>query len=291
MVLKLSKKKYNSKIKIYYQDELNYGLAEEIIEGIWLNKGLKQSKVRCELIKDSIKGNVYRMEFDNCVYYLKSYAHRRFNKIFKNNFRPMEAVRYFKKGIKLMNADIEIAEPALGLTWRRNMFIVDSIFVTKEAPGLDLYTFLEKTNKCDKKLREKAIRKMALLWSKLINNNFHHQDPSFRNFMFFVKKEKVQIKFIDLDNIHLLPFLSSKTVLENLAKLRARQITYFDQTNTRALSQSEINIFFEEFIKNCHRKFNIDELQDTVNSRVIKRLIRFNKRDLIFKDNVLHQYL
>lgn len=288
MGLKLKRKKYNSKIQIYYQDEVNYGLAEELMDYVWSNKGLKQHKENFELIKDDVKkGKVYRMKFDDQVYYVKCYAHRKLKKVIKNIFRPVEAVKCFKIGIKLLNADIAVAEPVLGLTCRRSLFLVDSIFVAKEVPGVDLHAYLERNKTYDKELRENIIREMALLWSKLVNHNFLHHDPWLGNFMFDPKQKIIQIKLIDIDNIYSLPFLPQNILIKNLARLRSKQLYEFSKNNNKALTQDEINIFLEEFIQRCHRKLKTDKLQESANFHTIKRLIKHHNQNLILGDNIL----
>ncbi len=92
-----------------------------------------QKKGNFDLIKHD-RCNVYKLKYNDCIYYLKSYMHRKLTKILKNFFRPVEAIRIFQKSMKLIEADIPVAEPVMGLT-RRSFFLVDSIFVSKEVPG------------------------------------------------------------------------------------------------------------------------------------------------------------
>lgn len=254
-MLKLNRKQYNAKMQIYFQDKLNLRLAEEIIHYVWLNTGMQQTSEDFELIQDT-KANVYRMKFDNQIYYVKSYAYRNMTKILKNFFRPVEAVKCYKTGIKLIDADIAIAKPVLALTWKRNFFITDSIFVTKEVPGVTLHTYMFKKDKCSdmKLLRKQIIKKMAMISSKLVNHNLVHLDPWLGNFMVYDKQGDIHIKLIDIDNIYALPFLPFKMLLtKNLVRLR-RKLLFF-------LNKDEINVFLEEFMKNSSKKLNIDVLR------------------------------
>lgn len=284
MGTKLDKKRYNDKIKIYYQDDSYFSLAEEIISFIWLKNN--KSIISYELIKDD-KGKVYKIEYNNQTYYLKSYSYRNFKKNIKNIFRSSEAVRYFKLAIKLISADITVTEPVLGLTLRRNLFMIDSIFVMKEVPGVDLHTYLFKSDKCNKIIRRKTINKFALIWGKLINNNFLHQDPCLRNFMINLKQGEVQIKLIDIDNIYLLPIFPKKMLMKNLAKLRSRQLTDFKKTNTEPLNQVEVNTFLKEFKKNCKKEIEISSLFNAISIETVKRLIKYDRKNIILEDKTL----
>lgn len=240
----LLKTNYNSEIKIYHQGNLPCDLAQKTIDFIWLNNNLSSNNDDFKLIQES-KAKVYRLKFNDDIYYIKSYAFRSPLKIFKNLFRPVEALRCFKTAIQLNNAHLAVFEPVLALTKRRNILSTDSIFITKEVPGLDLRTYLFSNNNMnDLELREKIIKKIAFIWSSLINYNFVHLDPCLNNLIVSSPiKEDLQIQIIDVDNMYRLPFLPKKLVLlKNLARLRNR---------FRAFSPNdfEIDLFIKEFCK------------------------------------------
>lgn len=243
---RLLMKNYNSEIKIYYKDSLPYSLAQEIINFKWTNQHHSAESSRFELVQET-KAKVYRFNFNNEVYYMKSYAFRSISKIIKNLFRPIEAVRCFKMAISLSNAHFAVAEPVLALTRSKNMFFSESIFVTKEVPGVDLYTYLfSNDNINDLELRKKIIKKIALLWSNLTNHNIVHLDPGLDNLIVSPTKEDIQIQLIDIDNMYSLPFLPKRLLLiKNLSRLSSR-FGAFDA------NELETNVFIQEFCKRCY---------------------------------------
>lgn len=249
--VQLNKRQYNSKIQIYYEGgNLNYDLAKEIIRYVWLNQ--QGGKGKFELIQDT-KADVYKLEYHHRIYYVKSYKFRSAGKILKNLFRPVEAVRYFETALKLLQFDIATAKPVLALTCQKNFFLVDSIFVLEEVPGADLSTYLDQFS--NEEARQLIIKKLAVIWGKLINHKFLHLDPRLVNFIICNKTDDIHIRLIDIDSIAVLPFLPFKMILvKNLTRLNRRLLSEF--------STIEINLFFEEFIKNCQKEVEIGILQE-----------------------------
>ena len=126
-----------------------------------------------------------------------------------------------------------------------------------------------------------------LLWSKLINNKFLHQDPGLNNFMIDIK-EDIEIKLIDIDNIYQLPVLPERLILKNLAKLRSRQITDFNKTDTKPLSQKEVSAFLVKFKNYCNRIIKSPSFLEDINIEAIRRLIKYNSKDIVFEDENLY---
>lgn len=245
MNTKLHSEQYNSAIKIYYQDDLPHKLAEKIIECVWINPDQLKQEEDFKLIQET-KARVFRMKLGNQTYYLKCYAYRNSSKVIKNMLRPVDALKCFKIGMRLLHADIATAKPVLALTMRRNAWLVDSIFVTPEVPGMDLYTYLS-NNSSDPKLRTTLIKKIAVIWSKLVNHSLVHLDPWLGNFMIYPQENDLQLELIDIDNIYSLPYLPQKLlVMKNLSKLKGKQ------ANSFAATQAEIDLFLEEFRPRCN---------------------------------------
>jgi len=258
LVSGLNQKKYSSAISIYYRGDLDFKLAEAIIEYVWLNKGDRHN---FQLIKQD-KAKVYKMNFNACDYYLKSYAHRSVTKILKNFFRPVEAVRIFKTGIKLINADIAIANPVMALTCKKNLFITDSIFVMEKVPGVELYTYLLKFAQYSENFKINIIKKIALLWSRLVCHKFIHLDPGLRNLMIYPKEGDFQIKLIDIDNIYPMSYVPIKLILmKNLSRLRRIMLSDVSSTKIKALTSLEFSMFFFSFIKDCKGMVEFDGLK------------------------------
>lgn len=243
MRTQLAKTEYDSKITIYYQDTLPYELAEEIIQSLWINKS-QQLNENFKLVQET-KAKVYKLTFDNQVYYLKSYSPRNTSKILKNLFRPIEAIRCFQTDLKLNNANIPAAKPVLAITRKVNYFLVDSIFVTREVPGIDLFTYMTTYNFNNTEVRKKIMKSLAIIWSDLINNNFLHIDPGLNNLIIQPEKKEVQLKLIDIDAIYSLPFIPKKLIIiKNLLRLKQRM-------NFFAATKAESNLFITHFLKRC----------------------------------------
>ncbi|WP_312336598.1 lipopolysaccharide kinase InaA family protein [Anaerospora hongkongensis] len=239
------KKKYDSNINVYYQDILPSELAERIINYIWLNKQDPQNDEKFQLVQNT-KADVFALQYDNETYYLKSYSFRTTSKIFKNFFRPVEAIRCFQTAVKLKKANIPAAEPILALTKNVNFLVVDSIFVTREVRGVDLHTYLLNNTPDNSQLREKIIKKLAIIWSELINHSFVHLDPGLNNLIVASGKTSIQLNLIDIDAIYSLPYLPKRLLLiKNLQRLKQRMKNFSATTN-------EFNLFITEFLNRCH---------------------------------------
>ncbi len=243
----LKQKKYNSEINLYYQNDLYYELAEEIIRFVWLNQASSEDVEKFDLIRD-IRSKVYKLKFENEIYYLKSYTPQNMSKIVKNYFRPADAVRYFQTSIRINQAGMAVAQPILALTRKRGFHPADSIFVTREVPGVDLSTYLMGDAQYDPELRKKIITQLALIYSKLVSHNLAHQDPCLRNFIIHPgqKEKDFQLQLIDVDNIYFMPLLPRKLLLrKNLKKLKWELgVTNF------SVPQSEIDLFLDEIRMN-----------------------------------------
>lgn len=241
MDLKIATEKYSPEINIHYEKLLPYDLAQEIINFIWFNSE-STTNVDFELIQET-KAKVYKFNFKNQTYYLKSYSSRKISKVLKNFLRPAEALRFFQTELKLIHANIPVAPPVLAITKKINFFLVDSIFVTREVPGVDLQTFL-RNNKDNVDLRTKLIKQMAYIWSNLINHHFLHLDPWLGNFIVSAEKGGIRVKLIDIDSIYAMP-LVPKTILivKNLERLHRKLLGVG--------SNNERNLFINEFFKQC----------------------------------------
>ena len=242
----LNRQEYNSEISLYYQEELPYELAEAISRHVWLGLSSAAEAENFELIRD-IRSKVYRMKFQGEVYYLKSYTPRDTSKIIKNFFRPADAVRYFQVAAKLSAAGVPIAQPVLALTKKTGFRSADSIFVTREVPGKDLYAYLLQGAQDDPEQRKKMVNQFAFMWSRLINLNLVHQDPWLGNFIIHFGEEKndFQIALIDVDNIYFIPLLPRKLFW----LLNVKRLHYKLGRVNFAVSQSEINVFLEQLNK------------------------------------------
>lgn len=249
MVMAFNRQEYSPEINLYYQDELPHELAEAIIRHAWFGLSTAAEAENFELIRN-IRSKVYKMKFQGEVYYLKSYTPRDTSKIIKNFFRPVDAVRYFQITAKLRAAGVPIAQPILALTKKTGFRSADSIFVTREVSGMDLYDYLLQGAQDDSEQRKKMVIQFAFMWSRLINLSLVHQDPWLGNFIIHFDKDKddFQIQLIDVDNIYFIPLLPRKLFW----LLNVKRLHYKLGRVNFPVSQSEIQLFLDkldEFMK------------------------------------------
>jgi hypothetical protein len=249
MGLVLERKEYTPEISLYYQNDLPCELAEAIIRFVWLDQELSKDSVKFELVRD-LRSKVYKMRFQDETYYLKSYTPQNVGKIVKNFFRPADAVRYFQTSTKISRAGLIVAQPVLALTQKRGIYTAESIFVTREVPGVDLHTYFIQEALQDQELRTRMINQLVLIWRKLVNGNLVHQDPCLGNFIVLPEKKgkDFQLALIDVDNIYYRPLLPRKLiVLKNLKKLKQALMAMAIADIT--VPQPEIVLFWDEFMK------------------------------------------
>ncbi|WP_284707916.1 lipopolysaccharide kinase InaA family protein [Sporomusa sphaeroides] len=187
------------------------------------------------------------MKFQGDTYYLKCYRPQGMSKIMKNFFRPADAVRYFKIADKLGQAGISIAPPVLALTRRTSLRPADSIFVTREVPGTELYNYLLEGAQHDPEQRKQMVIQFAFMWSKLIRLNLVHLDPWLGNFMVNPgqKAGDIHIELIDVDNIYPRPLLPRKL----LWLLNVKRLNYKLERVNFPVTQAETELFLAELDK------------------------------------------
>lgn len=280
--MNLKEHNYNSKIKVYNNKDKITELANFLIEFVYFDN--LKNKIKIETIKDNYKGCVYRIEFKNENYFVKVYSYDKFKKIIKNLFRPVRSVRILKTISKLQENNIPVIEPSLGVVNKRSFLKKDSIFVSKEFEGVNLREYIEKEN-LTKKERIEIIKKMGCLWGKLLNNNFIHQDPGLKNFMYNKKNKKIVL--IDLDNIYYSPITIRRFLFESLARFYDFSISDFRKSNNKYLDSKERKLFLKYFLKNYKLDMPLKDFIYKINDLVIKRLIRSNKLDLLDKDDLI----
>lgn len=282
----LSKKKFDSKIDIYYQEDLNYSFAQAIINYIWFNKDSEGYKF--ELIKDDKSGiNVYRLCYNKKVYYIKSYFHRKFIKTIKNLFRPAEAVRYLLITNKLNAVNIPSFEPLLALTYKRSIFIVDSIFVMKEVKGISFADYL-KSNQFEKEEKEELTKKFGQIWGRLFRFNFLHKDPSPVNFIVNTNKKHMGVNLIDVDNIYKVPFLPKLFKIRSLAVFEHKTLIDIMKNNKQGFTYQGCMIFYKELIKNYKRSIMLEKFISQAFKELFKRILRKNDFYLICENEYLY---
>ena len=246
----LTYQKYDSDICLYYQDQLPQALAEAIISHIW--RGCPPpAGTTFELLKAE-RTKVYKMSFHNECYYLKCYTPQSMSKIIKNFFRPADAVRYFQLSYHLQQTGVAVAQSVLALTKKNGLLRADSILVTKEVPGTDLYSYLLQGAQHDSQQRTEIVKQFAFIWSRLIKLKLVHLDCWLGNFIASpgTRAESVQVSLIDVDNIYPRPLLPQKILwLMNVKRLKYKlgKIQF-------PIAPAEESLFLRELNKFLHTR-------------------------------------
>lgn len=280
VLLGLKKEKYNKRIKIYYYSRFPENVIKKVIR-VFRKENLAGN---CVLVRDRQGRQVFKFVVNRQVYYLKVFKYRKAKKVIKNLFRSEEAVRSLKKIYKLSTVGIPIVEPAAAITFRRGLFIYDSVLITKEHKSMTLWEYILKEN-TSQILKEKIIRNMGKLWSDLFNNNFIHKDYNLANFM--IDTANHMLFLADIDNIYSTPILMEKLIIRNLAKFYARLLVDFVGHDLELLSYEERDLFFKEFLRDYKKDIEFKEFVNEVNKGTIKRLIEKGRKDLISYDKWL----
>lgn len=244
--MELKRRKYTPEVNLYYQDDVSDELVEAIIRFVWLKQASDEEMNNFELVQN-IRSQVYKMQFRNEIYYVKSYTPQNLSKIVKNFFRPADAVRYFRTAIRLSQAGVPIAQPVLALTRKTGFHPPDSIYVTREVPGINLWTYLCQGVRSDLEQRKKMVSQFAFMWSRLIKLRLVHQDPQLGNYIasFGATEKDIQVNMIDVDNIYFIPLLPRKIFWI----LNVRRMSKKLQVMNFPVTQAETDLFLTELDK------------------------------------------
>lgn len=287
--MKLKKKAWEDRVKVYYRDKLNEKLVEKIINFL---KGKDVNGIsKLEVVKTSQGRWVCKLKINNNKYYIKKYFYRKSGKKIKNIFRPSEALRAFRTSHQLLAVDIPVVRPVLAAVYRQNLLTVDSILVTKDFGGRDLQDFFA-SGDYNKELKEEVITKTAYLWAQVYKNNFLNGDPNLASILVRYRQGDLELALIDVDNIRCYPFLPWKMIVKNLIDFNAHTYSGLYKLDGNKLTCEDRLIFLKNFI-NYYDKNGIEQqsLITQIKQKTIERLIEWDKRDLIINNESLNELL
>lgn len=265
----MGKYSLENNILLYYDNKDYIGMASKIIEFIWNDQ---KNDISFELVQDTHKSEVYKFNYDDNAYYLKYYTPIRYDKIIKNQFREVEALRHYNTAKGLHSADILTVIPVLALVKENNFFYKESVFVMEEVKGNTLENYVKK-NRPGKTFREEIIKQLADLYAKLANYRILHQDPAFYNFMIREKHtESIELVVIDVDNIYKLPVFPKKAIVYNLVKLYTMFSYDLHQQKLPGINREDINLFISRFIELCNHPLQANRLVDITLKKSAKKL-------------------
>lgn len=241
------------------------------------------------LIDKSTGRRVFKLEFGNKSYYIKKYSYRKVSKRIKNLFRPSEAFRAFKKCKQLLAAEVSVVKPVLAITYRHDIWTVDSLFITEDFQGMNLRDYLAYED-YSLELKREIIKRLAEFWFELYQLKFLNGDPNIVNILIRFNQEKFELGLVDVDNIKKLPFIPWKMVIKNLIKFTAHTYSNLDGFGRDKLDYEDRMLFFKEFFSYFNHQEDIDELIDYINQKTVEKLIDWDKKELIISDKKLSDF-
>lgn len=216
--MELRKEKYTKNIKVKYMDTL----IDEIVEDM-LGFLCNNDESNLCLVKVKRDTKVYKYKHDNQTYYIKAYLHKK--KKLKNYFR-YKAFRNIKITKSLMDNEIPVFKPYISISYKNFPSPNRSLFITREFKGVSATEFLLDNHE-NTELKNKFIKDMAYICSKMYNNGFVQGDPNLDNIMVKLhsnegrEQSELDIVLVDVDGIKKWPFLTENMVIKNLAKFNA----------------------------------------------------------------------
>ncbi len=219
--MKFKKVCLNKSIKVGYRETLNTEIAG--IASSLFNENISTkltSSYKLEFIKARHNCKTYILTRGDEVYYIKKFFEQSLRKKVLNLFRTTKAFRCYAISYKLAAIKIAVAEPVMFLTCSKRIIEKESIFITKKAAGIGAGTFLLSQNiPLDEK--EEAVKQLFRFLGYLHKKRFKHGDPCLPNYIIDHQKDNDIITFIDLDQVHRMPYMPKLLAFHSLAKLNA----------------------------------------------------------------------
>lgn len=282
-IMQLQKEKYTKEIKILYVDNLIEEILEKMVDFI-----SNHDTRNLTLIKVKKETKVYKFKYNNHIYYIKAYLHKK--KKLKNYFR-YKAFRNIKITKSLIESGIPVFTPYLSISYRNLPFPNNSLFITEEFEGINASDFLLE-NYGNLELKKRFIEKIAYIWSKLYKNGFIQGDPNLDNVMVRTnynkekgQKEEMDIVLVDVDSIRKWPLILDNMVIKNLAKFNSLTIRNLSKYNKTLISCEDRKFFLEEFLKHYKTIKNIDFFKEEIKKKTIEKLKKWNKENLINRND------
>lgn len=301
-ILIINKKQDNSKIKAYYQDELNYGLAEEIIKYFWLSKKPQHNNDNLELINDDSyhsfkpqlikrkkKCETYILEYNDETFFIKRYFSVSLDKKLLNITRRAKAHKCLLYSDRLSTAGFNVAEPVFALIYKNGSLGKESVFVMKKYPGINFREYLNSYDPNIKK--EEAILSFAATIGNFYKNGFIHGDPNLENFIINEVNGQYTFGFIDIDEIYRRA-PSKKAVLKSIGKLCSFVYCSLNDSNQSILNSEEKMMFYlSEILKSYNPRITIDYARRIVIKQAVRVFIHWNNGSIIENYNLFKKYI
>lgn len=285
--MKFSIKRYDNRINIYSNKEIKDNLLEISISLLCNDNYYKKSFI--EEVKSDKGRQVFRLDLNNKIYYLKKYSYRRISKRVKNLFRSAEGVRAYQIAQKLLTLDIPVVKAIAAITYRSNIWTVDSIFITEGFLGVDLQEYLANGD-YDQRLKENVIKEAAKLWARLYKTNFLNGDPNLPGILIRIKEDNIKLSLVDMDNFKEYSSLSWKKIIKNLIDFNAHSYSGLDKLGGKRLNTNDRILFFKELIKEYGVEIDVDKTIAYIREKTIERLIEWGREEVVTDINQIDSY-
>jgi ribosomal protein L30E len=163
-----------AKVKTYYFKIFDEELTQ-IAATLFDNEHVQPQSDELKQITYYCTRQVYRLKWGDEIYYLKKFVTPFLIKKLKNVIRLSKAVASMRKAWGLMEHNFEVAEPVAALTYQKNLFHKESIYITKNYSGSSLKEFLLSDASIEAK--KKALWDFSTLLGDFYKYGYFHRDP------------------------------------------------------------------------------------------------------------------
>ncbi len=230
---------------------------------------------------------VYRITCCSEIYYVKKYINRDVIKVIQDLFRTQRAIKSMLTYWQLKRRKIPTYQQLFALVDKRRIFNRPSVVVSKECKGKTIKQLLKEDIS---EVRKSEIIEMLInLYAKMLKANIYHHDPNLSNFIL----ENGELKLIDLDDVKVLPYISSRLLKKNLKKFnKILFLVYSRQKNGNInFNNSDREYIIQEIIKRYDPDISVDKLIKYLDRKTkiplfeVKSLVKSNDANLLKKSS------
>lgn len=225
--MKFISRKITPEIKLYYLgEEPDWGLVKKVSR-------IFDGSV--EPFKTKHRHQVYLLEHNSEVYYVKKFSPPTIEQSLSYRFRQSKAVSCIHIANRLQVSGFKTIEPVFALNFQKNVKHV-SLLVTKKIKGINLLEFFN--NNIDNHKKE-VMNCLVSTLGLFYKNGFLHYDPILTNFMIDPEKEPEEIIFLDFESITHRRWVSNKRTFDVFSKFNYIFYSFLISQNNERLYSLE----------------------------------------------------
>jgi hypothetical protein len=258
-ICKLKLGNYN----LFFINRLQKDLAVAVINFVCCQK--ISNSAQFTVCQRKQKADLVIVHWENCSYYIKHYKNRNFKSIIRNILRPVS--RYMKMSCSLLQAGIPVAEPVMAVSFKRNLFVSEGIFVMKEVQGKTLEEYLNSKQE-NEELKE-VIKQLGIIWGKLYKYRYFHADPNTGNYIIQNSGNCVQLSLVDIDSLYNLPTLPKIMFFNRLCRFLFSVYCELAK-NGRTIGFRKVFLFFQNLSINTGNEIKCKKMM-MIQRRLLNR--------------------